>query len=94
MYTINIRSKQYMKKYILFFALFFLTGVSTACTFKQNNLDAWIGANSKFAKNYIEGKCAIETALADLDNDTKSIIAQMIARSYKEQPNATSLYVY
>ena len=83
-----------MNKYILFFALFFLSGVSTACTFKQNNLDAWIGANSKFAKNYVAGKCAIETALADLDNDTKSIIAKMIARSYKEQPNATSLYVY
>ena len=51
-------------------------------------------ANSKFAKNYVAGKCAIDDALVDLDSDTKSIIAKMIARSYKEQPNATSLYVY
>ena len=52
-------------------------------------------ANSKFAKNYVAGKCAIDDALAsDLDSNTKSIIAKMIARSYKEQPNATSLYVY
>ena len=77
-----------MKKYILFFALFFLTGVSTACTFKQNNLDAWIGANSKFAKNYVAGKCAIDDALGDLDSNTKSIIAKMIASTTRRRGKA------
>ena len=42
----------------------------------------------------LQYKCAIDDALGDLDSNTKSIIAKMIARSYKEQPNATSLYVY
>ena len=83
-----------MKKYLLTFAMFFLSVVTIACSFKDNNLDAWLGSNSQFSKNYISGKCAIDSALAHLDNDTKSIIAKMIARSYKEQPNATSLYVY
>ena len=58
----------------------------------DNNLDTWIGANSKFSKNYIEGKCAIDKALVGLDDSTKSIIAKMIARSYKEK--SKTLYAY
>ena len=83
-----------MKRYILAFAMFFLTGVSTACTLKTNNLDSWIGTNSKFSKSYIQGKCAMDEALVGLDDNTKSIIAKMIAQSYKETPNITTLYAY
>ena len=83
-----------MKKYILFFALFFLTVCPLLVHLNKNNLDACDSANSKFAKNYVAYKCAIDDALHDLDSNTKSIIAKMIARSYREQPNATSLYVY
>ena len=81
-----------MTKHILTFALLFLTGVSAACALKDNNLDTWIGANSKFSKNYIEGKCAIDQALVGLDDSTKSIIAKMIARSYKEK--SKTVYAY
>ncbi len=77
-----------MKKIIFFISLILINN-SYACedtNFKtaKDDITIWLGSNSNFTESYIKGKCVLDKALIDLPIVQRRVIANLIAKSYKQ----------
>ena len=69
---------------------FVLSLKSIACDIDHVNdnndvMGEWLGHNSSFSESYIEGKCALDKVLNKLTISEKKVIANLIAKSYKDR---------
>ena len=69
----------------IFIYLFFLiiSNSLLCCDIVNNNpLSNWLGNSSQFSKDYIKGKCALDTVLKNMSIQEKIIITNLIVKSY------------
>ena len=87
-------------KIILIIMFLVLSLKSFACDIRSANdnndvMSQWLGGNSSFSRDYIEGKCALDKALNKLPISEKKVIANLIAKSYSSEiKNIKKLQTY
>ena len=70
---------------ILFFFISFKSSTCELLSKKDNSLETWLGNNSKFAKSFKEGRCALDKVLNDIPIKERRVIANLIAKSYSNE---------
>ena len=79
-----------MKNLFLIAATFLFFKLGVACDVKilndnaDNSVNTWLGNQSKFSMSFKVGKCALDGALGDLTYSERKVIANLIAKSYKD----------
>ena len=51
---------------------------------EENSIYKWLGNKSKFSTSFNTGKCALDKALGELTYSERRVIANLIAKFYKE----------
>ena len=88
-----------MRSLFLILTILFNLNISLACDsldVASENVDVqtWLGDRSKFSKAFKNGKCALDQALEELSKSERMVIANLIAKSYKETKKEEEDLVY
>ena len=88
-----------MRNLFLILVTLFSLNVSLACdslddASKNIDVNTWLGDRSKFSKAFKNGRCALDQALEELSKSERMVIANLIAKSYKETKKEEEDLVY